>query len=166
MFVRAAVWLLVCADLYNWAKTWFGLFLNCYCSSAGFSQVNIQTQQWRPELDFFFLASEKPGFACAGHSEPNPIRAVGPSVSRGHVGRRRPGWTGAGLRCHAPVLLVVPEAWGGGAGQQEGGAPPRAKLRGYCLHRHSSCFPWPVGAGNEQHCLAAHPEVCWVRQLA
>ena len=76
-----------------------------------------------------------------------------------------PARAGAGLRCHAPVLLVVPEAWGGGAGQQEGGPPPRAELRGHCLHRHHSCFPWPVGARNEQRCLAALAEVCWALQL-
>lgn len=75
-------------------------------------------------------------------------------------------WTGVGLRCHAPVLLVVPEAWGSGAGRQEGGAPPCAKLRGYCLQLYCSCFPWPVGARSEGHCLAALTEVWWARQLA
>lgn len=70
-----------------------------------------------------------------------------------------PACTGLALRCHAPVLLVVPEARGGGAGQQEGGAPPRAQLRG--LHRHRGRLPRPVGLGGSgRRCPAARAEVC------
>lgn len=91
------------------------------------------------------------------------VRAAGPWSFTWRCGPAR---AGVGLRCHAPVLLVVPEARGGGAGQQEGG-PPRVELRGHrcSFYCHRGRFHWAVGAGNERQRLAALPEVCWLVQL-